>query len=291
MVKNEIDKLSASFRSDKTERLYRNTFLSVDRKQTIIGLLLFCLPLIIFIYSDYLLFGYSREFYFLFVARSLVLIFVALTVYFLTRTKNIQFRDYLVFSCVMFTVCVVLYINLTRPPDYLQNSTLNILIVFSLYWLIPNRYIMQLISAFTISLFYIYIFVFHKDSQNLLSNIIFWFSYIFVNIGGPWISWNLHIYRRRQFATQLEQIAITEKLQYANSEIRTLQATLPLCSGCKRIRDDKGYWSQIDAYIENNTETQFSHGMCLSCVEKLYGEQEWYKRKQQKPEDFTKYSS
>ena len=86
-------------------------------------------------------------------------------------------------------------------------------------------------------------------------------------------------------------MALTEKLQIANDEIRTLQGILPLCSGCKKIRDDKGYWSQLDAYIEDNTDTQFSHGMCSCCIETLYGEQEWYKQSKNKPEDFTQYSS
>ena len=291
MLKNKLDYLSASFISEQTELLYRNTFLVSDRRQVIIGLLLICIPSAVFIYSDYVLFGYSAKFYSLLSVRCAIIILVCFNVVLVLKLKSIRAKDNLVFTTIMLLACAILYINLSRPANYFQHATTDILIVFSLYWIIPNRYILQIIPAVTISLFNIYIFVFHKDNPNSLVATIFWFSYAFVNIIGLWTSRNMHIYRRRQFATQLEQVTLTEKLQLANDEIRTLQGILPLCSGCKKIRDGKGYWSQLDAYIEANTDTQFSHGMCAGCIETLYGEQEWYKHSKNKPSDFTRFSS
>ncbi len=290
MLKNKLDRFSASFISEQTELLYRNTFLVSDRRQVIFGLLLFCIPSLVFIYSDYILFDYSAKFYSLLFVRCAIIILVCINIIFVLKSKNIQAKDNLVFASIMLLACAILYINLSRPANYFQHATFDILIVFSLYWIIPNRLFLQIIPAVTISLLNIYVFVFHKDSPSNLVAMIFWFSYGFVNIIGPWTSWNMHIFRRRQFAMQLEQVALTEKLQLANDEIRTLQGILPLCSGCKKIRDDKGYWSQLDAYIEANTDTQFSHGMCASCIETLYGKQEWYKQGKNKPSDFTKYS-
>ena len=45
---------------------------------------------------------------------------------------------------------------------------------------------------------------------------------------------------------------------------------LPICANCKKIRDDRGYWNQIESYIKNHSEAQFSHSMCPECAEKLY---------------------
>lgn len=291
MLKYELDNFSASFVLEKTELLYRNSIMSSDRRLVIIGLLIFCVPSVVFAYSDFLLFGFTEQFYYLIFIRSFVVSLACLTIYLFIKTKNIKTQDWILFSTVMLVVCSIFYINLSRPSDYFHHSSTDILSVFALYWIIPNRYYLQIIPAITMSLFNIYVFIFLKDSTSNLAYINFWFSYIFVNVIGLWISWTMHIYRRRQFANQLEQIALTEKLQVANDEIRTLQGILPLCSGCKKIRDDKGYWSQIDAYIEANTDTQFSHGMCSSCIETLYGEQEWYRRSKKGPDDFTKYSS
>jgi len=68
------------------------------------------------------------------------------------------------------------------------------------------------------------------------------------------------------------------ELEIALEEIKTLQGILPICSKCKKIRDDKGYWNQIESYISHHTEAQFSHGMCPHCTEEMYGQEEWYKK-------------
>jgi len=60
------------------------------------------------------------------------------------------------------------------------------------------------------------------------------------------------------------------------AEIKQLSNFLPICSSCKKIRDDKGYWNRIEAYIEAHTNSVFSHSMCPECEEKLYGNEDWY---------------
>lgn len=67
------------------------------------------------------------------------------------------------------------------------------------------------------------------------------------------------------------QRTLTE-LRAAMAEIRELQGILPICSGCKKIRDDDGYWQQVDTYLTTHTRAQFSHGMCPDCMERLYPE-------------------
>ena len=56
------------------------------------------------------------------------------------------------------------------------------------------------------------------------------------------------------------------------SEIQTLRGILPICANCKKIRDDKGYWNQIEAYISDHSEVQFSHSICPECAKELYPE-------------------
>jgi len=65
---------------------------------------------------------------------------------------------------------------------------------------------------------------------------------------------------------------LISKLQNAAKEIKTLRGIIPICSYCKKIRDDKGYWNQIESYIQQNSEAQFSHGLCQECAKKLYPE-------------------
>lgn len=59
-------------------------------------------------------------------------------------------------------------------------------------------------------------------------------------------------------------------LEHALNEVKTLQGLFPICSFCKRIRDDKGYWNQIEAYIHDHSGAEFSHGICPECVKEHY---------------------
>ncbi len=68
------------------------------------------------------------------------------------------------------------------------------------------------------------------------------------------------------------------KLQSALDEIKTLQGILPICSNCKKVRNDEGYWERIETYIENHSEAEFSHSICDQCAEELYGKEKWFKK-------------
>jgi PAS domain S-box-containing protein len=69
---------------------------------------------------------------------------------------------------------------------------------------------------------------------------------------------------------EAERERLIRELQKALSHIKTLTGLLPICSHCKKIRDDKGYWNQIEVYISEHSEAEFSHGICPECKEKLY---------------------
>ena len=66
-----------------------------------------------------------------------------------------------------------------------------------------------------------------------------------------------------------QQKLITE-LQDALAEVKMLRGILPICAYCKKIRNDKGYWEQVESYINKRSGTEFSHGICPSCMDKYY---------------------
>lgn len=65
---------------------------------------------------------------------------------------------------------------------------------------------------------------------------------------------------------------LIDKLQKTLSEVKTLRGILPICSFCKKIRDDSGYWDRVDIYIMQHTEADFSHSVCPDCREKHYSD-------------------
>jgi hypothetical protein len=64
------------------------------------------------------------------------------------------------------------------------------------------------------------------------------------------------------------------KLEEIIAQVKTLQGMLPICASCKKIRDDKGYWNQIEGYISRHTDAVFSHGICPDCHQKMMADLE-----------------
>jgi len=76
-----------------------------------------------------------------------------------------------------------------------------------------------------------------------------------------------------------EKETLIEKLRESLDKVKLLRGMLPICSSCKKVKDDKGYWSQIESYIKDHSEAEFSHGMCPDCMKKYYSELDQYLKK------------
>ena len=74
----------------------------------------------------------------------------------------------------------------------------------------------------------------------------------------------------RILKTERERDQVIAELQAALSKVKQLSGMLPICSHCKKIRDDKGYWKQIESYIQTHSETEFSHSICPVCAKTYY---------------------
>lgn len=82
-------------------------------------------------------------------------------------------------------------------------------------------------------------------------------AYGFALAGGALVSWDRGRTARSRFR--------------AVSEIRTLRGIIPICAQCKQVRDDNGFWRRVEEYVRENTEAEFTHGLCPTCLEELYG--------------------
>lgn len=69
---------------------------------------------------------------------------------------------------------------------------------------------------------------------------------------------------------ELDRERLISKLKQALAEVKTLNGLIPICASCKKIRDDRGYWKQIEAYIRDHSDAEFSHSICPKCARKLY---------------------
>ncbi len=85
----------------------------------------------------------------------------------------------------------------------------------------------------------------------------------------------LQIEERKKAEEEKEKLII--ELKNALREVKTLGGLLPICASCKKIRDDKGYWNQLEDYIQKHSEAEFSHSVCPDCAKKLYPDLDIYR--------------
>lgn len=100
----------------------------------------------------------------------------------------------------------------------------------------------------------------------------YWLSHKFVLRGGDGQrqigGLSFDITERKQAEQERERLL--SELQEAVSAVKTLKGLIPICASCKNIRDDEGYWKQIEFYLCEHSELEFTHGICPACLERLY---------------------
>ena len=94
-----------------------------------------------------------------------------------------------------------------------------------------------------------------------------WFPLLLL-LGGGGIA--VMAYRIRIHRLQAHERELQKRVDEAMARVKILSGLLPICGGCKKIRDDKGYWNQIETYIVQRADIEFSHGLCPDCIKRLY---------------------
>jgi hypothetical protein len=84
-----------------------------------------------------------------------------------------------------------------------------------------------------------------------------------------WVTALLSLHRKE---IEEKRAEVVREREQALEDVKILRGFLPICASCKKIRNDEGYWTQIEAYIHDHSEATFSHGICPACIRKLYPE-------------------
>ncbi|MCB0197388.1 MAG: hypothetical protein KDJ65_35905 [Anaerolineae bacterium] len=88
------------------------------------------------------------------------------------------------------------------------------------------------------------------------------------------LAFSMYSVRRWLETVRAKKVAdeLNVSLKASLAEVKVLKEILPICANCKKIRDDQGYWQQVESYISKHTDTSFSHGICPDCMKTLYPE-------------------
>lgn len=178
----------------------------------------------------------------------------------------------------------VMVITLLREVHFSFIGVNTILFTLICYQFINNRFYSTLTICIVAGVGAVLaaILFLEMTTSDIIASVLF---LIPLNILGIIILRSINRSRRQEFlaiedlkqANAQKEKAIQE-LQESLAEVKTLRGFLPICSQCKKIRDDEGYWNQIETYIEQHSDAKFSHSICRQCSEKLYGNEQWYKQ-------------
>lgn len=156
----------------------------------------------------------------------------------------------------------IFYLDLTMPLGFTVNMLYFIVIVIS-FWVPLWRGTIQL-GILTTILTIIGFFFSPPGGE-------FW-KVLFNRLMGVAVVWiTVWLIIRFKIADLARKMALEER-QKALDEIKILQGILPICSACKKIRDKAGQWKQMEVYIRDHSEADFTHGVCPECIKKLYPE-------------------
>jgi hypothetical protein len=164
-------------------------------------------------------------------------------------------RQYLTLvACAMAIFAAMLFLDYTQAPDAFQIR--HELLVFAIFGIVLTWFAFfgGLISHLKLRL---------KEQHDALQK----------------INAEMHREMEKRIQMQIEKDQLIVDLKGALSKVKTLSGLLPICAACKKIRDDKGYWNQIESYIRGHSEAEFSHSICPECALKTFEDIAKYDKK------------
>ncbi|WP_309380978.1 hypothetical protein [Cerasicoccus frondis] len=154
------------------------------------------------------------------------------------------------------------------PVTAHQNSLADLAYLIAIFIFMPNRLVYQMISGVFFAGLHIWMLHLHSGFTD-----VWWEAALIFPITvicGLYVNWRIHQTRIAEFQQWQSEHLARVKLQDALNKIETLRGLLPICSYCKKVRDDKGYWHEVESYIRAHSPAEFSHSLCPECGQEHY---------------------
>lgn len=247
---------SATFANSERESAYRAHFANADRRTARAVVLVTLVGAVVFISSDYRLFGTGSEFYALLAARAAVIAVTVVTWFLLLRPLSPRAYDRLLTAWGAAAVAQILFVTSTRPPTYAGHAVVNLSVVLLTYTIVPLPLIRQVAIAGSLSVGCAAL----AAGDGIGATAVAW-SFLGANVLGVFVSQRLHRQGREMFAAR-------GRLEQTLAEVRTLRGLIRVCAWCKKVAVEDE-WQQLEAYVRDRTHAEFTHGICPACLTKL----------------------
>jgi hypothetical protein len=261
------------FVSAETENLFRRYYRNQETRQINLALGVAIAGIVPFIPWDYRVFGLSPQFWSLQAARGAWLLFCIALLGLFRRDLPVKVRDNVLTLWCLFGGTGVVVIGFTRPPAYFMGYFLGALgPMLLVYFVLPMPLLLQVgVCVIGVMANAFLLVSRHAELDAVLQRAVV-VNYLLANFMGATVSWHLHRLRRQQFAALQREIGLRASLEHALSQVKTLEGYLPICAHCKSVRNDEGYWQQVEVYVREHTSAEVTHGICPKCVKEHFGE-------------------
>jgi hypothetical protein len=259
------------FREREPEHAFRQFNHPAERFQVLWYVFISIISHFMFVIFDFMLLAHDSLFIRVLMLRLGFALLSLPVLLLMRRQKPISRSDGLLLAWAIAFVLTAWIISLTRPPGFIPVVAWEVILILTIFAILPIRIEFQLIATLILSLLsmlrvlYFTVSVL-RDPAALSAALVFPVTVLI----GFLISWHLNRIRREQYLTLVEEQRTKAELEKALLEVRELQGLIPICANCKSIRDDQGYWKSVEAYISDHSKAIFSHGICPTCATKLY---------------------
>ena len=269
-------RFGSTFASADLEQQYRQSQLVSNRVAATWCILAAALGCGLFLSSDYRLFGQSTQFLVLLGMRTLTIAISIAALVLLRRTQAPVSFNAILWTWSMIYSLGAAYVNSTRFRDSLPANIIITVEIGAFLILLASLPLSPLVCAESLSASVNTIAgpILHNmadpEGQGMTQAAVLQ-AYFVANLLGIITSIQFHRRNRQLFAAARRQTELTANLEQALTEIRTLRGILPICSHCKRVRNDAGAWEEVEVYVRKHTHAEFTHDICPECAQQHFG--------------------
>ena len=160
--------------------------------------------------------------------------------------------------------------NVLYPADMIIHVIFDIIIPVAIYLLIPIGLITQFLLAALFSIANLGILFTLKTGLTSTEASFIVVDYTTVHFLGIISCWQIHLSRRKQYIEPRSEQLTRQALEESRAEINVLRGIIPIFAYCKQIRDDEGFWHQVESYIRKHSGADFTHGICPGCMQEHF---------------------
>ncbi|MBL8997617.1 MAG: hypothetical protein JNL44_09905 [Gemmatimonadetes bacterium] len=169
-------------------------------------------------------------------------------------------------------VLLVVVVHLLRPASFITQYFVETLVIIGLYAVLPARWTRQLGPALLITVIGIVLLFTWHTGYDVFEKAAVVVVLVLANALGIAVGWHQQWLEARVHDLAERELQSRLALASTTAELRILHKILPICAHCRNVRDGKGAWAELEAYVHSHSDTRFSHGICPDCMEKHYPE-------------------